>query len=87
MKENQEKRRAKFKLMDILTFKTTNPWKEVVRNYKLFTSPFIFAFDRWIYYVDNFIFINYLFFYAKIFMDNLNSGWTSLFLAILLIGD
>ena len=86
-RKSRKKGESKFKLMDILTFKTTNPWKEVVRGITSFSLvplylPLIAGF---IMSIISFLLIIY-FFMQKIFMDEVTSGWTSLFLAILLIG-
>ena len=86
-RKSRTKGESKFKLMDILTFKTTNPWKEVVRGITSFSLvplylPLIAGF---IMSIISFLLIIY-FFMQKIFIDEVTSGWTSLFLAILLIG-
>ncbi len=78
---------TKFKLFDILFFKTLNPWKEVVRGITSFSLvplylPLIFGF---IMSIISFILIIY-FFIQRLFGDDITSGWTSLFLAILFIG-
>ncbi len=78
---------TKFKLFDILTFKTLNPWKEVVRGITSFSLvplylPLIFGF---IMSIISFFLIIY-FFIQRFFGDDVTSGWTSLFLAILFIG-
>ena len=83
----RSKGETKFKLLDILTFKTLNPWKEVVRGITSFSLvplylPLIAGF---IMSIVSFFLIVY-FFLQKLFMDEVTSGWTSLFLAVLLIG-
>ena len=83
----RSKGETKFKLLDILTFKTLNPWREVVRGITSFSLvplylPLIAGF---IMSIISFFLIIY-FFLQKLFIDEVTSGWTSLFLAVLLIG-
>ncbi len=86
-RQARSKGETKFKLLDIITFKTLNPWKEVVRGITSFSLvplylPLIAGF---IMSIISFFLILY-FFIQRIIGDEITSGWTSLFLAILFIG-